>query len=279
MIKKMNIEGKAVIMSTRQKVLWGFAGLFGVLTIVFYISSVTELDRDTARYLGISAVANVQMTVFTGACAVLCGLNIVAAVIIGALEELSMRSSGSGEMANEVAKAIKQNEIEEKRKQEAEEKAKVEREKLAKEAELRKQERLQKIEELKQQKANGEAIEAEVFLGEIVDASSMIDIWKIWEKHDLKELYPEANDYIKQYKETERTYGVLGDINQKKAQIEKLLMGDDQGEEIRDEFGWIIDKVDNKFVKCPECGKRFSADYMKYRKECSECGAKHVKTE
>lgn len=266
-------------MSTRQKVLWGFAGLFGVLTIVFYVSSIMELDKDTSRYLGISAVANVQMTVFTGASAVLCGLNVVAAIIIGALEELRVHSSGSGDMANEVAKAIKQNEIEEKRKQEAEEKARAEREKLAREVEMRKQERRQKIEELKQKKADGEAIEAEVFLEEIIDVSSMMDIWKIWEKHDLKELYPEADDFIKQYKETERMYGISGDINKKKAQIEMLLMGDEQSEEIKDEFGWIIDRVDNKFVKCPECGKRFSADYMKYRKECSECGAQHINTQ
>ena len=264
-------------MSSRQKVLWFFAGLFGVLTIVFYFASVTELDREAARYLGISAVANMQMTVFTGVCAVLCGVNVAAGIILGALENSQMHSSSSGEMANEVAKAIKQNEIEEKRKQEEEEKARIEREQHIREEELRKQERRQKIEELKRRQENGEPIEAEVFLEEIAGVSSMIDIWKIWETHNMKELYPEADYYIKQYKEAERSYGKSGDINKKKAQIKSLLMDDNQNEEKKDEFGWIVDRADDNYVLCPICGKRFSSDYMKYRKECSECGAPHIK--
>ena len=205
-------------MSTKQKVLWFFAGLFGILAIVLYFASITELDKDTARYLGISAVANIQMTVFTGACAVLCGLNIVGAIIIGAIEGLQEGNNRTGEIANEVAKAIKQNEIEEKRKYEAEKKARIEREKIAYDVELRKQEHRQKVEELKQQKADGKTIDAEVFMEGMVDASSMMNIWKIWEKHNLKELYPEVDNYIKQYKEMERAYGFYGDIDKKKRQ-------------------------------------------------------------
>ena len=57
-------------MSSRKTVLIVFAALFAILTLVFYFSSIKELDRNTASYLGVSAVANVQGTVFTGACAV-----------------------------------------------------------------------------------------------------------------------------------------------------------------------------------------------------------------
>ena len=43
-----------------------------------------------------------------------------------------------------------------------------------------------------------------------------------------------------------------------------------------DEYGWIIDEEDSAFVHCPNCGKKVSADYMKFREVCVQCGYKHI---
>ena len=210
-------------MSSRQKVLWFLAGLFGVLTVVCFFASVKELDRDSARYLGIDRVANTQMTVFTGACAVLCGVYVASAIIVGAFEEEKAHGGGSGEMANEVVKAIRQNEIDEKRKQEEDEKARIEQEKLAQEEELKNRERLRIIEELKTKQENGEEIENNIFLEEIKGATSMMDIWNIWKKYNLNEKYPEVDAYITKHKDLERVYGKSRYMDHKIQQIENML--------------------------------------------------------
>lgn len=212
-------------MSTKKNVLWGLAAVFGILTIVFYCVSIQKLDRDAARLLGVSSVVNIQSTIFTGACAVLCGVNVVGAVIISCLEESGAHSGGAGKMATEVVQAIKQNELEEKQKQEAEEKARIEKEQMEQEEEQRKIARQKKIEELKQKRANGEIVETDVFQEEIADMTSMMDIWKVWEKHQLKEAYPEADKTIQKYKETERAYGRLNNIEAIKRQIREQLLG------------------------------------------------------
>ncbi len=45
-----------------------------------------------------------------------------------------------------------------------------------------------------------------------------------------------------------------------------------------DEYGWLIDEKPG-FVRCPGCDSRMSADYMKYRSACPDCGYEHVKRE
>ena len=58
--------------------------------------------------------------------------------------------------------------------------------------------------------------------------------------------------------------------------IEELRKKMDAGEECRDAYGWLIDYDDPQFVHCPECRKRFSSDYMKYRKACPDCHYVHT---
>lgn len=73
-------------MTGKQKCLWAFAIVFGIMAIIFYSISIRELDKESAQILGINAVANIQSTTFAAACAVLCGINVVGAMILGSLE-------------------------------------------------------------------------------------------------------------------------------------------------------------------------------------------------
>lgn len=75
------------MMSKKMKCLCTFAVIFGVLTIVFYVNSIKELDRDMQRIFGIEAVANIQSTVFAAACAILCGLNVIGAMVLDSVEK------------------------------------------------------------------------------------------------------------------------------------------------------------------------------------------------
>lgn len=70
-----------------KKFLMVMAGIFGVATIILYFSSIHKLDSASARYLGISETINIQGTVFCAACAVICALNVVGALILQYLED------------------------------------------------------------------------------------------------------------------------------------------------------------------------------------------------
>ena len=69
-----------------KKFLIIMACVFGILTIVLYFSSLNHLDKSTARYLGTDTTINIQGTVFCAACAIICAINIVGAIIIHFLE-------------------------------------------------------------------------------------------------------------------------------------------------------------------------------------------------
>ena len=76
-----------------KKFLYVMAGIFGVLTIIFYFTSLNHLDRDAARLLGTSTTINIQATVFCAACAVICALNVVGAIILTFIENNAVASS------------------------------------------------------------------------------------------------------------------------------------------------------------------------------------------
>ncbi len=75
------------MMSKKMKCLYAFAFIFGVLAIVFYGISIRELDSEMQKLFGIEAVANIQSTVFAATCAILCGLNIIGAMILDSVEK------------------------------------------------------------------------------------------------------------------------------------------------------------------------------------------------
>ena len=54
------------------------ACIFGALAIIFYIVSIKEVSG--------YQIANIQSTVFCAACAIICALNIVGAIILNYLE-------------------------------------------------------------------------------------------------------------------------------------------------------------------------------------------------
>ena len=64
-----------------------------------------------------------------------------------------------------------------------------------------------------------------VFLEEIADKTSMMDIWKLWRDNNLAENNPEADEYIKKYKEIERLYGRLRDseVESVKEELKQML--------------------------------------------------------
>lgn len=78
-----------------KKFLCIMAAVFGVLTIIFYISSLNHLDYETARIWGTSTVINIQATVFCAACAVICALNVVGAAILSFIEYYAVPSTPS----------------------------------------------------------------------------------------------------------------------------------------------------------------------------------------
>lgn len=194
------------------------AAIFAILAVIFYFASIQKLDRSTASIFGISEIANIQGTVFTGICAILCGINIVGAIIIGAMENNPNNdSNSSADIAREVFNAIKQNEEEEKKKTEKEKLEKLEMEK-------RQEETKQKTEAIRALKENGEILKEEQFLSEIADETSMIAIWKIWEQYNLNESNKEANEFIRKYKDAERLYGKSRNINKLKEELKQILL-------------------------------------------------------
>ena len=71
---------------TMKKFMVVMACIFGVLTIVLYFLSLNHLDSYSSRTLGTSTVVNIQGTVFCAACAIICALNIIGAMILHYLE-------------------------------------------------------------------------------------------------------------------------------------------------------------------------------------------------
>lgn len=60
-------------------ICWGFAVIFAILAVVFYVISIKEVN---AGDLGKIQVANIQSTVFAAACALACIINVVGGIII-----------------------------------------------------------------------------------------------------------------------------------------------------------------------------------------------------
>lgn len=81
-----------------KKFLIIMACVFAVLTIILYFTSLNHLDSKSAKALGVSTTINIQGTVFCAACAIICALNIVGAIILNYLEEntTSYPSSAGG---------------------------------------------------------------------------------------------------------------------------------------------------------------------------------------
>ncbi len=97
-------------------------------------------------------------------------------------------------------------------------------EKARKEQEDKNQKAKAKLEELKARKEKGEILEEEIFLEEISEKQSMMNIWKLWKEHGLENSHPEADEFIKKYKDMERLYGKQNNINELKEQLRKILL-------------------------------------------------------
>lgn len=202
-------------MSNRRIGLLVTAGIFGVLAIILYFASIKELDSSSARVLGTSSVVNVQGTVFAAACAIMCVINVVGATVLGAVEENQQGSApSSGSVARDVLRAIKEDKAEEQ---------KAEEEKI--QAAKKQEETRKKIEELKQKKATGELLEEEEFMEAISEETSMMVIWKMWNERGLADANPDADTFIRKYKEAERLYGKLTNIKQLKEELKTILLG------------------------------------------------------
>lgn len=129
-----------------KKFLWAMTILFAILTIVFYSNSTVST--------GYGEVANMQMTVFAAACAVLCGVNLVGALVLTAIESQSSSPSISyEEIAHEVLKSIEQSND---KKRDERRRERTER-----------QERQQREKEISELKAQASNSEIDLFLYEI----------------------------------------------------------------------------------------------------------------
>lgn len=74
--------------NTMKKFLCVMAGIWGVAAIVLYFTSEIKLDKDSVAILGMDSVINIQATIFCAACAILCGVNVVGALIFTLLEKI-----------------------------------------------------------------------------------------------------------------------------------------------------------------------------------------------
>ena len=99
-----------------------------------------------------------------------------------------------------------------------------EKEYAAKKEEKLKQERIRRqVEELLARPGNEYYLETDIFLTEIAEETSMLTIWNIWQKHHLAEVSPKADAFIRKYKEAERMYGKLSNIDSLKKELKMLL--------------------------------------------------------
>ena len=79
------------------------AVVFAVLAIICYSNSIVSAGYGAYK----TEVANVQMTVFAAACAVLCGVNVVGALLITAINSITIPSPSSNEsIASTVVNAL-----------------------------------------------------------------------------------------------------------------------------------------------------------------------------
>lgn len=86
--RKSQIRGDGIMsMEKLRNAFIGFAVFFGVAAIVLYISSIRELDEDSARLLGASALANIPATVYCAAAAILFAMNTAGAMVMFWLED------------------------------------------------------------------------------------------------------------------------------------------------------------------------------------------------
>lgn len=63
------------------------SGVFGILAVILYFSSLNHLDEKEAKLVGTSTLVNIQGTVFCAACAVICAICLVGALILIYLDD------------------------------------------------------------------------------------------------------------------------------------------------------------------------------------------------
>ena len=78
-----------------KKGLFAVSGVFGILAIIFYSSSLNHLNSEEARLLGTDTVVNIQGTVFCAACAVICAIFLVGALILHYFEKIDFSNTTS----------------------------------------------------------------------------------------------------------------------------------------------------------------------------------------
>ena len=69
-----------------KKFLITMAIIFGILAVILYFASLNHLDSNSAKILGTDTTINIQGTVFCAACAIICVINLVGAIILSQLE-------------------------------------------------------------------------------------------------------------------------------------------------------------------------------------------------
>ena len=72
-----------------KKLLWFFAAVFLALTILFYSNSIKSVSYGSSRM----DVANIQLTVFAAASAVLCGVNAVGAMLASLIDSKTVTAA------------------------------------------------------------------------------------------------------------------------------------------------------------------------------------------
>ena len=152
-----------------KKLLWVMSGIFAILAVVFYSKSIVK----TGYGYNTIEVANVQMTVFAAASAILCGVNGVGAMILSAIDTISSTTSVSTkDLADNIVNLIGQSN---QRKEEInrEQKEEAAKQQARMDAELKRKEEMNALRE------QGKLTEVDEFLTEIESEESMIRIWEI----------------------------------------------------------------------------------------------------
>ena len=174
-----------------KKFLIAMACIFGILTVILYLTSLNHWDGDTAKWLGTDTTINIQGQLFCVACAIICVINIVGAIILSYLETMNENShphynpsNGSTFQSQQTAQPQKTATP------------------LTKE----------------------QGLDKHSFLSEIETAESMVEIWNIWRKYNLSAINPSVNDYIRQFKDQEQLHGKTDESLQdiKKTIVESL---------------------------------------------------------
>ena len=144
--------------------LLGFlSGLYGLLAAVFYHNSVVRT--------GYGEVANMQMTVFCAASAVLCGVHFVGAAVLGAV-----KAQGAVPGQSESTRREEQG---------------ILAAKLAKEELMKSKKTF--LSELESMESKTEIVP---FLSELESMESITEIVQKWDAYHLGDSFPEADMYI-----------------------------------------------------------------------------------